>query len=203
MTVDEALEVYPEMTKDIAKSAGVEVEEDEVEATEARLNRRTNFNTIGVNAYRDTIQSGGDDLTARQNARKAQLTWLAARTPGGTLAEGQDLAREEGIDLDVDGVAPVKIKVVGRQKPSPPRRKPVKEAKDCFWVQVGAFSDGANARRAEAELERSGEVAVVLEGYDGLWRVRVGPFDREKDAEKARNRITDAWPGSNVIPCGG
>jgi rare lipoprotein A len=125
----------------------------------------------------------------------------------GPFIEGRiidlSFAAAKKIDLDVDGVAPVKIKVVGRQKPSPPRRKPVKEAKDCFWVQVGAFSDGANARRAEAELERSGEVAVVLEGYDGLWRVRVGPFDREKDAEKARNRITDAWPGSNVIPCGG
>jgi len=73
----------------------------------------------------------------------------------------------------------------------------------CFWVQVGAFGDPENARRAERELERSGEEAVVLEGIAGLWRVRVGPFDKEKAAEKARNRVTDAWPGAHVVPCGG
>jgi len=68
---------------------------------------------------------------------------------------------------------------------------------------VGAFGDLDNARRAEAELERNGEEAVVLEGLDELWRVRVGPFDQEELAERARNRITDAWPGAHVIPCGG
>ncbi len=107
------------------------------------------------------------------------------------------------ISLDVDGVAPVKIKVVGREEA--PRKSPAREhePEDCFWVQVAAFSDSGNARRAEAELERSGETTVVLEGYDELWRVRVGPFESEKDAERARTRITDAWPGSTIVPCGG
>lgn len=125
----------------------------------------------------------------------------------GPFVEGRiiDLsyAAAKKIRLDVDGVAPVKIKVVGFE--SEPRKARVREddPADCFWVQVGAFSDSGNAYRAEAELERSGETAVVLEGYDELWRVRVGPFDRKKDAERARNRITDAWPGSSIVPCGG
>jgi rare lipoprotein A len=107
------------------------------------------------------------------------------------------------IDLDVDGVAPVKIKVVGREDAP---RQPLNRAEvpeSCFWVQVGAFGDAGNARRAESELGRGGEQAVVLEGVDGLWRVRVGPFDGEEAAEQARNRVTDAWPGAHVIPCGG
>ena len=112
-------------------------------------------------------------------------------------------AAAKKIDLDVDGVAPVKIKVVGRE--ASPQRKPAhtEEPKDCFWVQVGAFSDPENARRAETELEEDGETAVVLEGIDELWRVRVGPFDKEKLAERARNRIADAWPTARIIPCGG
>jgi rare lipoprotein A len=112
-------------------------------------------------------------------------------------------AAAKKIDLDRDGVAPVKIKVVGRE--SSPKRRPARaeEPADCLWVQVGAFSDPGNARRAEAELERSGEEAVVLEGLDELWRVRIGPFDKEKLAERARNRITDAWPGAHIILCGG
>ena len=112
-------------------------------------------------------------------------------------------AAAKKIGLDRDGVAPVKIKVVGRE--DAPERKPmrVEDPESCFWVQVGAFGDAENARRAERELERSGETAVVLEGLDGLWKVRLGPFDREKAAEKARNRVTDSWPGVHVVPCGG
>ncbi len=109
------------------------------------------------------------------------------------------------IGLDRDGVAPVKIKVVGREEnlPAPPPTIAPGESQGCFWVQVGAFSDRGNAAGAEAELERAGEEAVMLEGTDGLWRVRVGPFEKEKAAEKARNRVTDAWPGAHVVPCGG
>ncbi len=55
----------------------------------------------------------------------------------------------------------------------------------------------------EAELETSGEVAVILEGLDELWRVRLGPFDEKPEAERTRNRVTDAWPGAHVVPCGG
>jgi rare lipoprotein A len=125
----------------------------------------------------------------------------------GPFIEGRiidlSFAAAKKIDLDVDGVAPVKIKVVGRE--TTPQRKParVEEPEDCFWVQVGAFGDPDNARRAEAELERSGEAAVVLEGLDEFWRVRVGPFDEKQQAERARNRITEAWPTARIIPCGG
>ncbi|MDH3813936.1 MAG: septal ring lytic transglycosylase RlpA family protein [Acidobacteriota bacterium] len=125
----------------------------------------------------------------------------------GPFIEGRiidlSLAAAKKIDLDVDGVAPVKIKVVGHE--TTPQRKParVEDPEDCFWVQVGAFGNPDNARGAEAELERNGVEAVVLEGLDELWRVRVGPFDEEKQAERSRNRITDAWPTAHVIPCGG
>jgi rare lipoprotein A len=109
----------------------------------------------------------------------------------------------EGRIIDLSCVAPVKIKVSGREAAPKRSPKPARQSSDCFWVQVGAFGDADNARRAESALEQSGEEAVVLEGLDELWRVRVGPFDKEKQAEKARNRVTEAWPGAHVIPCGG
>jgi rare lipoprotein A len=127
----------------------------------------------------------------------------------GPFIEGRiidlSLAAARKIGLDVDGVAPVKIKVVGRMDApvAPPPSVASGESEDCFWVQVGAFSDRGNAARAEKELERAGEEAVMLEGLDGLWRVRLGPFDREGKAEKVRNRITDDWPGAHVVSCGG
>lgn len=125
----------------------------------------------------------------------------------GPFIEGRiidlSLAAAKKIDLDVDGVAPVKIKVVGHE--AMPQRKPApgEDPVDCFWVQVGAFGDPGNARKAEAELERNGVEAVVLGGLDELWRVRIGPFDEEKKAERTRNRVTDAWPTARIIPCGG
>jgi len=127
----------------------------------------------------------------------------------GPFIEGRiidlSFAAAKKIGLDRDGVAPVKIKVVGHEEiqPAPPPMTAPGESHGCFWVQVAAFSDRGRASRAESELEQAGEEAVMLEGTDGLWRVRVGPFDREKAAEKARNRVTDAWPGAHVVPCGG
>jgi rare lipoprotein A len=136
----------------------------------------------------------GADVTVRINDR-------------GPFIEGRiiDLsyAAAKEIGLDIDGVAPVKITVVGRQEaPERPASPPI-EAVECLWVQVGAFSEKARALRAEEDLERSGEQAVVLEGTDGLWRVRLGPFDDDDEAERTRNRVTDAWPGCHVVPCGG
>jgi len=125
----------------------------------------------------------------------------------GPFIEGRiidlSFAAAKKIALDRDGVAPVKIKIVGREAVSERKPARIEEPAGCFWVQVGAFGDPDNARRAESELERNGEKAVMLEGLDGLWRVRVGPFDQEKLAEGARNRITVAWPTARIIPCGG
>jgi cell division protein FtsN len=68
---------------------------------------------------------------------------------------------------------------------------------------VAAFGGVDNARRAQKTLAGAGESAVVLEGLDEFYRVRIGPFTDEKDAERARNRVTDAWPGAHIVPCGG
>jgi rare lipoprotein A len=150
------------------------------------------FGTVVKVDRRDT----GADVKVRINDR-------------GPFIEGRiiDLsyAAAKIIGLDIDGVAPVKIKVVGREDAPLPSSQPPSEAPaaDCFWVQIGAFSERDRALRVEAELETSGEVAVILEGLDELWRVRLGPFTELQEAERARNRVTDAWPGSNIVPCGG
>jgi rare lipoprotein A len=115
-------------------------------------------------------------------------------------------AAAKKIGLDIDGVAPVKVKVIGWQ--APPKKKAKQKAaehpkgKDCLWVQVGAFSSMDNAKGAEERLESAGETAVIIEGPGGLHRVRVGPFDKEKDAVKALERISKDWPSATAVPCG-
>jgi len=150
------------------------------------------FGTVVKVERRDT----GADVEVRINdrgpfiaGRIIDLSYAAARVIG----------------LDIDGVAPVKIKVVGREADAPevPPTAPVVEADACFWVQVAAFGEVGNARRAQETLAGAGESAVVLEGLDALYRVRLGPFDEKQAAERARNRVTNAWPGAHVVPCGG
>jgi rare lipoprotein A len=150
------------------------------------------FGTVVRVDRRDT----GADVTVRINDR-------------GPFIRGRiidlSFAAAQVIGLDIDGVTPVKITVVGSEAapPPPPAAPPSAEPESCFWVQVAAFGEVSNARRAQETLAAAGESAVVLEGIDALYRVRLGPFTDRKEAELARNRVTDAWPGSNLVPCGG
>ncbi len=110
------------------------------------------------------------------------------------------------IGLDIDGVAPVKLKVLRRtdQKRSP-RKKPPSHSSDeghCSWVQVGAFSSSNNAARAVERLKEAGEKALIIEGPDDLERVRVGPFESGKDATKALRRLVNEWPSARIVECG-
>ncbi len=111
------------------------------------------------------------------------------------------------IGLDIDGVAPVKLKVLGRSRK---QRSGATEGPSsssdgdhCSWVQVGAFSSSTNAARAVERLKDRGEKALAMEGPDGLERVRVGPFQSEKKAEKALRRLVDEWPSARIVECGG
>ena len=62
----------------------------------------------------------------------------------------------------------------------------------AYVVQVGAFSDPANAQRVRAMVEAAGPVEVdVRRAASGaeLFRVRVGPFASAQEAETARRTL--------------
>ena len=118
-------------------------------------------------------------------------------------------AAAKKIDLDIDGVAPVKVTVVGCEEP--PKKK-VKEqrtrgrstprARTASGSRSAPFGSIDNARGAERGSRTAGETAVIIEGPNGLHRVRLGPFDNEKDAVKALERISRDWPEAKAVPCG-
>lgn len=117
-------------------------------------------------------------------------------------------AAAKKIGLDIDGVAPVKVTVIGFEETPKKKARREKRATEhpkdeiCIWVQVGAFGSMDNARGAEQRLEDAGETAVIIEGPGGLHRVRLGPYDREKDAVKTLERISSDWPSAKAVPCG-
>ncbi len=156
-------------------------------------------------AHRNLVFGTVVRVTRRDTGQKVEVR-INDRGP---FIEGRiiDLsyAAARKIGLDVDGIAPVKVEVLGKRaegkrktKHPPPSSAPTA----CWWVQVGAFSDIGNARRAEKRLERAGEQAVVMESTDALYRVRVGPLDSERAADKVRQRILADWPDARLAVCG-
>lgn len=73
--------------------------------------------------------------------------------------------------------------------------KPADKAADSagrFVVQFGAFTDSAHAHEARLKVEKTGlkTYAQIADTPDGKkFRVRVGPFDKRSDAEKAAEKI--------------
>jgi DedD protein len=61
-----------------------------------------------------------------------------------------------------------------------------------FIVQFGAFTDSAHAHEARLKVEKAGmkTYAQIAETPEGKkFRVRVGPFDKRSEAEKAAEKI--------------
>ena len=164
------------------------------------------YDMHGMTAAHRTLAFGTVVRVTRRDSNASVKVRVNDRGP---FIEGRiiDLsyAAAKKIALDVDGLAPVKVEVLGRGEPveaaaAPPPTGSANGA--CVWVQVGAFSDLGNARRLEMELEKTGEEALVLDSKDGLYRVRVGPFSKEREAEKALKRIGHTWPDAHLVTCG-
>lgn len=91
--------------------------------------------------------------------------------------------------------APAPLAVWKAETPKPePRPAPVQPAKtsEDFVVQLGAFSNPANARVLQRKLQGNKFKAyteVIKSSGGERTRVRVGPYDSREAAEKARQRI--------------
>ncbi|MBI1250095.1 MAG: hypothetical protein GC189_01310 [Alphaproteobacteria bacterium] len=113
-------------------------------------------------------------IDLRRRARAAETEALLAERP----AEA-----EEAVEQGPDDPAP-ELEVADLP-PAPPA--PTADA--GFVVQIGAFSDPANAARVRAAVAAAGP-AYVEEGANAagrtLFRVRLGPWPSERDAAQAR-----------------
>jgi DedD protein len=80
-------------------------------------------------------------------------------------------------------------------KPADKQKETAKDKPDAtgrFVVQFGAFTDSARAHEARLKVEKLGmkTYAQIAEGSEGKkFRVRVGPFEKRSDAEKAAEKI--------------
>lgn len=103
-------------------------------------------------------------------------------------------ARRDTNEASVEAVAPA-TNPVAAERPVPA---------GSWWVQLGSFSQAANAQRLVQTLTRAGFSAQVSptrsKGAD-LYRVRAGPVGDRAAAEALRTRLSDAGhKGTLVAP---
>lgn len=94
------------------------------------------------------------------------------------------------VDVEVIDGAPGQPALLATANPQAPVAEP-----QPVWLQVGAFSEQANAARLKSRLESKGihQVALVAEGHTGrqVYRVRVGPLHEVEEVERMLERVRE------------
>lgn len=120
------------------------------------------------------------EVRNRDNGRRVEVRI----TDRGPFVRGRiiDLSHAAAVQLDMlgPGVAPVEIRVVSASALASDGGK--------YWVQAGAFQDQGEAKSFYRELRSDfGDVKLTT---DGTWhRVRLGPFDKRKKAERTQHEL--------------
>ena len=71
-----------------------------------------------------------------------------------------------------------------------------------IFIQAGAFAMPENAQRVRARIAALGNVQVVPAQVNGsaLYRVRVGPFTNEAEADRLLSKVVDSgYPTARIV----
>jgi rare lipoprotein A len=142
-------------------------------------------------------------VTNEKNGRTVRVR-INDRGPfvAGRIVDLSRAAAEE-IGSVVDGVVPVTLTVVslGSGKRTTSARKGTgDEAAATSWaVQAGAFASVENASRLKERLAET-YPQPWLEPFDGLTRVKFGPYASREAAEAARDSLADLGLAGIVVP---
>jgi DedD protein len=123
----------------------------------------------------------------------------AAAEPEASETEASEPAADEP---EVDGPE-VSEPVVRREEPAPAPTQPVSSTTGMWAVQLGSFSNKANAEKLAADLRKQGYAAFLsqLDTDSGtLHRVRIGPQKDRDAAEAMAARLLKVDIKGQVVP---
>ncbi len=103
------------------------------------------------------------------------------------------LGAARALDMVATGVAPVRAEVLSLGDGMPDAR--------CWEVQVGAFRDEANFRRARTNLDGRGYATRLAAAGGGLTRVRVTGLPSRDRARAVAAELAGVYPGAVPVPC--
>jgi rare lipoprotein A len=143
------------------------------------------------------------DVTNEKNGRTVRVR-INDRGPfiAGRIVDLSRAAAEE-IGSVVDGVVPVTLTVVslgsGRRTAPASGGEGGSPAGTSWAVQAGAFASVENASRLKERLAERYPQAW-LEPFDGLTRVKFGPYASREEAEVARDTLAQLGLAGIVVP---
>jgi len=110
-----------------------------------------------------------------------------------------DLSRAAADEIGsvADGVVPVSVSVISL--PAVPERVAAKEPTAGWAVQAGAFGSEENARRLRDRLAER-YPTPYLEEFQGLRRVKFGPYRTRTEAETAKESLAELSLAGIVVP---
>lgn len=140
-------------------------------------------------------------MTNEKNGRTVRVR-VNDRGPfvAGRIVDLSRAAAEE-IGAVVDGVVPVTLTVVtlGSGKRGPSASSASDEPATSWAIQAGAFASTENAERLRERLAERYS-APWLEPYQGLTRVKVGPFGTREAARAACDALVELGLAGIVVP---
>ena len=114
-----------------------------------------------------------------------------------------DLSRAAAAEIDAvaDGVVPVTLSVVslGSGRRTRSGKSAAGEVATSWAVQAGAFANAENAERLKARLAARFP-SPGLEPFQGLTRVKLGPYRTRDEAEEACAGLADLGLAGIVVP---
>jgi rare lipoprotein A len=148
-------------------------------------------------AHRDLPLGTVVDVTCKDNGKTVRVR-INDRGP---FVYGRviDLSKEAARRLDLIGPGVGAVRLIFVSPGLEPTPVPSIFAAGPWAVQVGSFGEPGRAER-HAERLRAAGFRVYFEPYDGLTRVKVGPFDTRADAESRLAALETAGFEGIVVP---
>lgn len=151
------------------------------------------FHQQGVTRVRVTYLDVADINGKPADTTPVGVATAAKAAPQGKI-ESSGLDAVPGAKVAPSHQAPPKV--VAQAAPPPPAPHPTGQVSEVpvpatthLYVQVGAFANHENARRLMFKLGAGVQIYPVMHGNTTIYRLRLGPFDQDSDAEAALSRV--------------
>jgi len=123
-----------------------------------------------------------------QGSGLVEVEWIDTSPEALRKLNTTQVASSEGI---VE-VAPVSYTEMPAKTSAPAQKNNADVANQSYYIQVGAFKNELNSELLQKKilgLDLAGDAAVTNVYNDGIYRVKLGPFDTRKQADISANKV--------------
>jgi rare lipoprotein A len=145
----------------------------------------------------------GDDSYERRFLANQRWMTYAAKSPGNNRQDPVTVGSlpKEAVAA-IDSTETKSSRTTARNEPSAVKSAKIAKPERRILIQAGSFKSKDNADKAHAQLAAIAPVETmeIAVGPDTYFRVRIGPFSTDADAQSALARAEEAgYPGAKIV----